>query len=162
VPFILGAPNLKDLVEQDGGAILSPPSDHVVFGSDPQKASLYFDFRSGALTTVTNKSGAVISKLVVQGTEVMLETTAFGAGPLPPGWPPQRYFHEDTTIVVMNEDATEAASDYDFLLHYLTAEHMPLSPPIPGAQDPGPIAVTEHLPPSLQAIGAGCSNSNYP
>lgn len=162
-------PDLTRLVLTQDHALLSRPSEKVVFAGDPAAASLYFDFKGGTLEASTNQHGAVITTLIVQGDEVWLESGPFGSEPSS-----RTDFPEDTTIVVSNDDLVETTSKFDFYLHYLTAERVPHPPPIP-RDPPIPLAPPSasvslrdglsripHFPRWFGSIGAGCSNSTYP
>jgi hypothetical protein len=153
-------PDLTLLVRQQDEA-LSLPSHKVVFAGDPREAALYFDFKGGALEAGVNEKGAVVTTLVMQGDEVVLETDAF-AGGAEPAFPARTVFHEDTIIWVSNDDAIETTSEYDFYLHYLTAEQVPSDPPIPAEPLRHALPIIRFLPHWFGAIGAGCSNSTYP
>jgi hypothetical protein len=154
-------PNLTGLVSDQNSAVLSEPSQEVVFGGDPEQAALYFDFKGGTLQPNLNELGAVVTTLVMQGDHVVLETKAFPGGAEPPASLAGRVFDVDTTIWVSNDDATEHTSKYDFYLHYLTAQQVPADPPIPKEPLPN-LPFVGRLPHWFGAIGAGCSNSTYP
>lgn len=154
-------PDLTLMVAAQGSA-LSDPSPEVVFDGDPAAASLYFDFKSGTLEAGKNHLHAVVTRLVMKGDQVALETVAFNGAPEPPPFPPRIVFDKDTTILVSNDDLIENTSMFDFYLHYLTAKHVPFNPPIPDEACRRRLPVIPHLPHRYGAIGAGCSNSTYP
>jgi hypothetical protein len=154
--FARSCPDLTTLL-QEQGRLLSSPSRKVVFDGDPNEAALYFDFDGGMLEAGTNDLGAVVSRLVLRG-DVVLDTLPFGGG----GEPVRMVFQEDTTILVSNDDTIEDTSEFDFYLHYLTAESVPSDPPIPAEPHRRRLPVLPHLPHWFGSIGAGCSNSTYP
>ena len=164
-------PNLTAMMASRRFEPMPPIDRDLVLHGDAQKASLYFDFNSGSITAAVTK-GAVHTTLTVNAPEVILRAIPFAGRQLPPEIPPEQQLG-DTTIVVMNEDVVDptapdppapspsyAASRYDFLLHYLTAEWIPHDPPIPHSED---AAKLPELPFTwVGAVGSGCSNSNYP
>ena len=155
--FTWAAPTLSDLVAQTGGD-LAPPSEQVVFGGE---AALYFDFKSGSLTIAANSERAATATLVVEGDAVTLESVSLDGRPLPDGLSPMIVFEHDTTIAVCNNDVDkDLKCDADFLLHYLTASVIPPNPPFDLTTVLARIPRGSHHP--IGAIGAGCSNSNYP
>jgi len=160
--FAERCPNLTLLVGEQNSVPLAPPSQEVVFAGDPEQAALYFDFKGGTLHPAINEQGAVVTMLVMQGDEVVLETVAFRGGAEPPAFPSRTIFTEDTTIWVSNDDAIEQTSELDFCLHYLTAEQVPSDPPIPSETLRKRLPIIPRLPHWFGAIGAGCSNSTYP
>jgi hypothetical protein len=145
-------PNLTGLVEA-ARETMSAPSEPVVFGQDRRRTALHFDFDDGQLSACMDET--VFSILTVDADEVWLELTPFPECKLPEGLEARVAFGSDATVVVSNDDINhEDKSKADFLLHYRTAAEMPPNPPVP--------MMMANSIGTVGAIGAGCSNSNYP
>src|SRR6185369_14103709 len=148
-------PHLKVLTPN-----LPPPSFRVVMEAKPEHASAYFDLTAGVLTAGTTKKGAAVSIRTVTTSDEspVLRMRGFGAGE-------QQDFHlrDGATIVISNVGEEEVDGDDDFLLHYETAEFVPLDAKVPAEAaaccEPVELPKLAH---GAQNVGPGCSNSNFP
>lgn len=154
-PSSFNVPSLTTLTPDFG-----PLSSSVVFGS---AAACHFDVSSGTFTASQTPGLAFFTTLVVQTKDdyVVLDVedmTGPGTG--------QIRLRSGATIVMTNIGVKTGESDEDFLLHYLTAEHLPadakvpdITGLVPGSSAPLPASDVVQ---SFEALGPGCSNSNFP
>lgn len=124
-----------------------PLSEQVVFGSD---AAAHFDVTSGRFEAARLAGGSWYASLHVHTTSEHVElalrdlNNTIATGTLT--------FRSGSTIVVSNTGGSLFDKEWDFLLHYKTAQYMPPHPHYPGES---PLIADE-------VLGPGCSNSNFP
>jgi hypothetical protein len=136
------------------------PSVPVVVGADAQHASCYFDVEHGLMRAGTIPGQAVATQLIAPTDgDPRLRIEYFRSHE----WL-ELTLRDGAQVVVSNAGIDEASDDqYDFLLHYLTAEQLPANPGVPTSTTH--CRSTIDLPPNVgpkQNIGPGCSNSNFP
>ncbi len=172
-PSSFNVPSLTTLTPDFG-----PLSSSVVFGS---AAACHFDVSSGTFTASQTPGLAFFTTLVVQTTG---DFAALDVEDMIGRGTGQIRLRSGATVVVMNIGVKTGESDQDFLLHYLTAEHLPadakvpISPELaPGSSAPVPASGVgpgrtrtraDLRSPAVghdgdvEALGPGCSNSNFP
>lgn len=153
-PSSFNVPSLTTLTPDFG-----PLSSSVVFGS---AAACHFDVSSGTFTASQTPGLAFFTTLVVQttGDFVALDVEDM----LGPGTGQIR-LRSGATVVLTNIGVKIGDSDDDFLLHYLTAEHLPADAQVPSIPEPAPgssAPVPTSRKADVEALGPGCSNSNFP
>jgi|GEM_PF-3052641 len=149
-------PHLKKLTPN-----LPPPSFHVVVQAEPEKASAYFEVKSGVMRAGLVSHGAAVSVLTIPTSEdvTKLRLTGFRGGETQ-----DVLLRSGAQIAVSNVADSELDEDNDFLLHYETAEYIPSDAKVPteSAACCNPLdAPRQILGPHLN-VGPGCSNSNFP
>jgi hypothetical protein len=158
--FNSGAFNLTKILWEQSQEHLSEPSRPVVFDGNPDAALLYFDFSSGVLEVRVNEKEATVA--VLRSPAATLHSAPFEGRTLPLGLPAEWVLSDGAEIHVTNDDDIKAAAEHDFLLHYLTAARLPDHPAVPPGEERSRVRRAHDLPGPLNAIGSGCSNSNYP
>ena len=140
-PSSYDIPSLTKLTP-DFGAL----SKDVVLGTN---AACHFDINSGTFSGVKAPRGSWNTLVEITTTDdfavlAIEDMAGNGAGTLT--------LTSGSTITVSNTGGKETGdADYDFLLHYLTAQILPFDAKIP-----------PELPEGGEGLGPGCSNSNYP
>jgi len=129
-----------------------PLSQEVVYGTD---AAGHFDVSSGTFTAETMAGGAFYTTLEVEtggDGNVVLELQDLVGGETG-----SLTLKSGSTIQVTNTGGRYTDTQWDFLLHYLTAQTLPPDPGVPPAMiEPAASAKM------WEPLGPGCSNSNYP
>ncbi len=156
-PSFENLPNLTKLMQPLEP--LGDPSPVVVLDADPEIVAAYFDLSCGVVRA-DFPLGAATTTVVIEGQPLVLTVAAFPNAPPPvvetmellPG----------TLVTVSNLDSAKVIGPNaaDFLVHYLTAEALPLIPQVP--QDCALFDMSAEGQPVSMHVGAGCSNSTYP
>jgi hypothetical protein len=160
-PSSFDIPSLTTLAPNFG-----PLSPSVVFQTD---AACHFDVSSGTFSAEAMAGGAFRTSLDITTTDaspvLLIETLS------PDGTSPvsgSLTLSSGSTIVVSNTGGGLFDKMFDFYLHYLTAQTLPINAGLPkealmatagfGGQEVGrrPVHTQD------EALGPGCSNSNFP
>jgi hypothetical protein len=159
-------PRLGDLMRETGRE-LGEPSPAAMLGANRGLAAAYFDFNSATFhacsTAVTGDLGGAVAwaRVETDGDPIVSmrpfpsSLLAAADAPAPITLP------TGTTIYISNESDTAMGGEYDFLLSYLLADHVPQDPPRPkNVMAPVCAVVRKHK--TGGSFDIFCSNSNYP
>jgi hypothetical protein len=166
-PSSFDVPSLTTLTPDFG-----PLSSTVVFGT---AAACHVDISSGTFTASQTPGLAFFTTLVVQTTD---DFVVLAVEDMIEGGAGQIRLKSGATIVFTNIGVKTGESDNDFLLHYLTAQNLPADAKVPtfpelvkevpvasAAADPARAAssgLSRRSRFAAEALGPGCSNSNFP
>jgi hypothetical protein len=139
---------------------LPPPSKEVVLAGDPDKASCYFDVGAGVFTAGYVAQGAATAVLTVTTIDLpIVRVHKFG------GTDSDDFRLRDGAEIALVNAGAEIDDDdaNDFLLHYETAQSIPVNAGIPTSVAPccRKLGDSYIINPKL-SVGPGCSNSDFP
>ncbi len=139
---------------------LPPPSADVVLAANSAKASCYFDVTHGLFRAgyIANGASTAVLTVTTMEEEPILRIRKFRG-------PNSQDFHlrSGAEIALTNVGTETGDDDNDFLLHYETAEYVPVNAKVPTHIPPccQKLAPPTVIPGSM-SVGPGCSNADFP